>query len=92
MSVYEYVLTQHSRSDHATLRKEGPKHGDNATWVRLNLLWQYLTSSAVAPLTKAFVETEEPACSRVGPADDVFSEGYHQVWFSNAEVTKDTIE
>ena len=64
----------------------GPKYDDHGTWMLVKLLWTYLTEGAVAPLTKALVEIEKPLCSRVAPADEVFSEGYHQVWFRDAKV------
>jgi len=68
----------------------GPAYHEHATWAQLSLLWSYLTDSAIAPLSKALVEVESPLCSRVSPADEVFSEGYHQVWFRDAKC--DTID
>ena len=57
----------------------GPAYADQQAWAMLRLLWSYLTDSAVAPLTKGMVEIDAPFCSRIGPADELFSEGYHQV-------------
>ena len=56
----------------------GPAYADQQAWAMLRLLWSYLTDSAVAPLTKDMVEIDAPFCSRIGPADELFSEGYHQ--------------
>lgn len=61
-----------------SLAWRGPKYDDQQTWAQLHLLWSYLTVSAVSPLTKALVEVETPLCSQVVPADEIFSEGYHQ--------------
>lgn len=69
-----------------SLAWRGPRYEEQETWAALHLLWAYLTESAIAPLTKAFVEVATPLCSRVGPADEVLSEGYHQVWFQDAPV------
>ena len=63
----------------------GPPYDDGAAWTRLQLLWAYLTDSAVAPLQKEFVECDEPLCADIGPAEDIFSQGYHQVWFHDGE-------
>lgn len=63
----------------------GPSYTDQATWTQLQLLWSYLTEGAVAPITKHLVEVDPPLCSRAGPAYDIFSEGYHQVWFQDAK-------
>ena len=63
----------------------GPNYDDQATWTQLKLLWQYLTNGAASPLTKGMVEVAEPLCTSVGPADEIFSSGYHQVWFQNAK-------
>lgn len=63
----------------------GPAYADQQAWTMLRLLWSYLTDSAVAPLTKHMVEIDLPLCSRIGPADELFSEGYHQVWFRDAK-------
>ena len=57
----------------------GPTYAEPGTWAQLHLLWQYLTDGAAAPLTKHMVEIAEPLCTRVGPANEVFTEGYHQV-------------
>eukprot|EP00929_Paragymnodinium_shiwhaense_P095329 TRINITY_DN56406_c0_g1_i1.p1 TRINITY_DN56406_c0_g1~~TRINITY_DN56406_c0_g1_i1.p1 ORF type:complete len:1111 (+),score=243.87 TRINITY_DN56406_c0_g1_i1:93-3425(+) len=62
----------------------GPLSEDKVTWCHVQCLWAYLTESAIAPLNKALVETDDPKCSGIGPARDVFSEGYHQVWFHDA--------
>ena len=32
--------------------------------------------------SQVFVECEEPLCASVGPAEDIWKEGYHQVWLS----------
>ena len=63
----------------------GPPYDDGAAWTRLQLLWAYLTDSAVAPLQKEFVECDEPLCADIGLAEDIFSQGYHQVWFHDGE-------
>ena len=31
-----------------------------------------------------FVECEEPLCASIGPAEDIWTEGYHQVWICEA--------
>jgi hypothetical protein len=50
------------------------------------LLWEYLTDSAASPLQLAFVENDDPLCADIGPAHDVFTEGYHQLWFQEVDV------
>ena len=57
----------------------GPAYSDTAAWQKLLILQKYLTDSAASPLVKAFVECASPLCGDVGPAHEVFSEGYHQV-------------
>ena len=64
----------------------GPPYAAHGTWLMLRLLWKYLTDSAASPLQKAFVECEAPLCAELAPAEDVFSSGYHQLWFEGAEV------
>ena len=66
----------------------GPTYEQRQTWVALQLLWEYLTDSASSPLQKAFVECEEPLCAGVYPAQEIFTEGYHQLWFQEVEVEK----
>lgn len=66
----------------------GPPYAARATWTHLSLLWDYLSDSASSPLQLAFVENDDPLCAYVGPARDVFTEGYHQVWFSECDVDK----
>jgi hypothetical protein len=48
----------------------------------------YLSESAASPLQLAFVENDDPLCAYVGPARDVFTEGYHQVWFFECDVER----
>jgi len=64
----------------------GPSYEERETWVRLQLLWSYLTDSAASPLQKAFVECDEPICAGVGPAHEIFTKGYHQLWFNEVDV------
>ena len=64
----------------------GPTYAEQRTWLALRLLWKYLTDSAAAPLQKAFVECDEPLCGEVAPAHEIFTEGYHQVWFEGVEM------
>ena len=45
----------------------GPAYAEHGTWLRLKVLWKYLTDSAASPLQKEFVECEEPLCSDIGP-------------------------
>jgi len=66
----------------------GPKYEERREWVFLKLLWHYLTDSAASPLQKAFVECEDPLCAGVHPADEIFTEGYHQLWFTEVNVEK----
>ncbi|KAL3776496.1 hypothetical protein HJC23_013239 [Cyclotella cryptica] len=66
----------------------GPPYSSRATWAHLSVLWDYLTESATSPLQLAFVENDNPLCAYVGPAHDVFTEGYHQVWFQECDVEK----
>uniref|UniRef100_A0A7S4B5T8 Peptidase M16C associated domain-containing protein n=1 Tax=Chrysotila carterae TaxID=13221 RepID=A0A7S4B5T8_CHRCT len=67
-----------------SLAWRGPRYDEHRAWVELYVLWEYLTDSAVAPLTKKMVEIDLPFCSRIKPAYEVFSQGYHQVWFRDA--------
>ena len=64
----------------------GPAYSDAATWQKLALLHNYLTDSAASPLAKAFVECASPLCGDVSATHEVFVEGYHQLWFEDAEV------
>ena len=64
----------------------GPAYSDAATWQKLALLHNYLTDSAASPLAKAFVECASPLCGDVSATHEVFVEGYHQIWFEDAEV------
>ena len=57
----------------------GPPYSARSVWTHLSLLWGYLTESAASPLQLAFVENDDPLCADIGPAHDVFTEGYHQV-------------
>ena len=57
----------------------GPPYSARSAWTHLSLLWGYLTESAASPLQLAFVENDDPLCADIGPAHDVFTEGYHQV-------------
>ena len=57
----------------------GPPYSARMTWAHLSLLWGYLTESAASPLQLAFVENDDPLCADIGPAHDVFTEGYAQV-------------
>ncbi|KAL7480138.1 hypothetical protein ACHAW6_005844 [Cyclotella cf. meneghiniana] len=66
----------------------GPPYSSRENWVCLSLLWDYLTESAASPLQLAFVENDDPLCAYVGPAHDMFTEGYHQVWFQECDVEK----
>lgn len=64
----------------------GPPYTARSTWTHLSLLWDYLSESAASPLQLAFVENDDPLCADVGPAHDVFTEGYHQLWFQEVDV------
>lgn len=64
----------------------GPPYSSRSEWMHLSLLWDYLTDSAASPLQLAFVENDDPLCADVGPAHDIFTEGYHQVWFQECAV------
>lgn len=64
----------------------GPEYTSRAEWTHLSLIWDYLTDSAASPLQLAFVENDDPVCADVGPAHDIFTEGYHQLWFQEVEV------
>lgn len=66
----------------------GPPYSARSTWAHLSLLWDYLSESAASPLQLAFVENEDPLCAYVGPARDVFTEGYNQVWLSECDVER----
>ena len=52
-----------------------------STWMHLSLLWDYLAGSAAIPLQLALVENNDPICADLGLAHDVFTKGYHQLWF-----------
>ena len=47
------------------------------------MLWAYLTDSAVSPLQKAFVETDDALAGDVDHRAEVFRLGYDQLWFSD---------
>lgn len=47
----------------------GPNVCDQRTFVALQILWEYLTDSPVAPLQRELVEIDEPFCSSVGMAE-----------------------
>ena len=66
----------------------GPEYASRSDWVHLSLLWGYLTDSAASPLQKAFVENDDPLAADIGPAQDIFTEGYHQLWFQEVDVEK----
>ena len=66
----------------------GPPYSARSTWAHLSLLWDYLSESAASPLQLAFVENDNPLCAYVGPARDVFTEGYNQVWLSECDVAR----
>jgi len=66
----------------------GPSYQSKKEWNHLSLIWGYLTDSASSPLQLAFVENEDPICADLGPAHDVFTEGYHQLWFQEVEVDR----
>jgi hypothetical protein len=66
----------------------GPSYASRSTWMHLSLLWDYLTDSAASPLQLAFVENDDPLCADLGPAHDVFTEGYHQLWFQEVDVDR----
>mmetsp|Transcript_27016 Transcript_27016/g.48746 ORF Transcript_27016/g.48746 Transcript_27016/m.48746 type:complete len:971 (+) Transcript_27016:401-3313(+) len=66
----------------------GPPYTSRSTWAHLSLLWDYLTDSAASPLQLAFVENDDPLCAHLGPAQDVFLEGYHQLWFQEVDVER----
>ena len=64
----------------------GPVYEERKTWITLQLLWEYLTDSPTSPLQKTFVECDEPVCAGLYPAHEVFTEGYHQLWFLEVDV------
>lgn len=66
----------------------GPTYQSKKEWTHLSLIWDYLTDSAASPLQLAFVENDEPMCADLGPAHDIFTEGYHQLWFQEVEVDR----
>mmetsp|Transcript_12885 Transcript_12885/g.19025 ORF Transcript_12885/g.19025 Transcript_12885/m.19025 type:complete len:457 (-) Transcript_12885:516-1886(-) len=66
----------------------GPMSDQRSTWINLSLLWTYLTDSAASPLQKAFVECDDPLCAGVYPAHEVFTVGYHQLWFTEVETER----
>jgi Zn-dependent M16 (insulinase) family peptidase len=66
----------------------GPSYQSKKEWNHLSLIWGYLTDSASSPLQLAFVENEDPICADLSPAHDVFTEGYHQLWFQEVEVDR----
>jgi hypothetical protein len=66
----------------------GPTYSSRSTWMHLSLLWDYLAESAASPLQLAFVENDDPICAEIGPAHDVFTEGYHQLWFQEVGVDR----
>ncbi|KAL7545324.1 hypothetical protein ACHAWF_010434, partial [Thalassiosira exigua] len=66
----------------------GPPYADRSAWQHLSLLWDYLTASAASPLQLAFVENDDPLCADIGPAHDIFTEGYTQLWFQEVDVER----
>jgi len=66
----------------------GPSYQSKKEWNHLSLIWGYLTDSAASPLQLAFVENDDPICADIGPAHDIFTEGYHQLWFQEVEVDR----
>ena len=72
----------------ASMAWRGPLFEDRDTFLRLQLLWKYLTDSAASPLQKAFVECNEPICGEVSPADEMHKLSYLQVWFEDCEVAE----
>ena len=66
----------------------GPTYESRDKWAALLLLWEYLTDSPASPLQKAFVECDEPLCADVSPANEIFTQGYHQLWFTEVETGK----
>jgi hypothetical protein len=66
----------------------GPTYSSRSTWMHISLLWDYLAESAASPLQLAFVENDDPICADLGPAHDVFTEGYHQLWFHEVDVDR----
>jgi len=81
-----YFPTEDESVGTVSMAWRGPAYSDAATWQKLIVLQKYLTDSAASPMVKAFVECASPLCGDVGPAHEVFSEGYHQLWFEDAEV------
>ena len=57
----------------------GPPYAYRLTWMHLSLLWDYIAGSVASPLQLVFVENDDPFCANLGPAHDVFTEGYHQL-------------
>ena len=72
----------------------GPTYAEKYEWCLLTLLWAYLTDSAASPLQKLFVECDDPLCAGLSPASEVFTEGYHQLWFheTNDERAEEIVE
>jgi len=66
----------------------GPHYSSRSTWTHLGLLWEYLSDSAASPLQVAFVENDDPLCAHLGPAQDIFTQGYHQLWFQEVDVDR----
>ena len=66
----------------------GPPYAPWSTWMHLSLLWDYLARSVASPLQLAFVENDDPICTDLGPAHDVFTKGYHQLWFQEVNVDR----
>ncbi len=56
--------------------------------MHLSLLWDYLAGSAASPLQLALVGNNDPICADLGPAHDVFTKGYHQLWFQEVGVDR----
>ena len=66
----------------------GPPYASQLTWMHLSLLWDYLAGSVASPLQLAFVENDNPICTELGPAHNVFTNGYHQLWLQEVDVDK----
>ena len=66
----------------------GPPYASRLTWMHLSLLWDYLAGSVASPLQLVFVKNNNPICANLGPAHDVFTKGYHQLWFQEVDVDR----
>ena len=65
-----------------------PLYASRLTWMRLLLLWDYLAGSTASPLQLTLVENDNPICTDLGPAHNVFTKGYHQLWFQEVDVDR----